>query len=65
MLAIKHTYRVRSLLIYSHTQKEKFMTQFEQGLWYFLVALDIVAITLFLLLGVKIVYEAFFKKEEQ
>lgn len=33
------------------------MTQFETVLWYFLVGLDIVAITLFLLLGVKIVYE--------
>lgn len=40
------------------------MTQFETGLWYFLVALDIVAITLFLLLGVKMAYETFFKKEQ-
>ena len=41
------------------------MTQFETGLWYFLVALDIVAITCLLLLAVKMAYEAFFKKEEQ
>jgi len=41
------------------------MTQFETGLWYFLVALDIVAITLFLLSAAKLINEEFFKKEEQ
>ena len=40
------------------------MTQFETGLWYFLVALDIVAITLILVVGTKIIYETF-KKEKQ
>jgi putative Mn2+ efflux pump MntP len=41
------------------------MTQFETIAWYVLVALNIIGVIVFLLIGAKLINEAFFKKEEQ
>jgi hypothetical protein len=41
------------------------MTQFETAVWYFLVGLDIVAITLFYGLLIKIAYQTWFEKESK
>jgi putative Mn2+ efflux pump MntP len=40
------------------------MTQFETISWYILIAMNIIGVIVFLLIGAKIIYE-YFKKEEQ